>query len=52
MKNLKEEALNYHAKGRPGKIEVIPSKETATQHDLTLAYSPGGRAMFGYCCRS
>lgn len=41
MKNLKEEALNYHAKGRPGKIEVIPSKETATQHDLTLAYSPG-----------
>lgn len=41
MKNLKEEALNYHAKGRPGKIEVIPSKETATQYDLTLAYSPG-----------
>ena len=38
---LKEDALHYHAKGRPGKIEVIPSKETATQRDLTLAYSPG-----------
>ena len=38
---LREEALHYHAKGRPGKIEVIPSKETATQRDLTLAYSPG-----------
>lgn len=40
-KNLKEEALNYHAKGRPGKIEVIPSKEYANQRDLSLAYSPG-----------
>ncbi|MEZ4827842.1 MAG: NADP-dependent malic enzyme [Bacteroidia bacterium] len=40
-KTLKEAALFYHAKGRPGKIEVIPSKETATQRDLTLAYSPG-----------
>ncbi len=40
-KTLKEEALHYHAKGRPGKIEVIPTKETATQRDLTLAYSPG-----------
>ena len=40
-KNLKEDALYYHSKGRPGKIEVIPSKETATQRDLTLAYSPG-----------
>lgn len=38
---LKEEALHYHAKGRPGKIEVIPSKETANQRDLSLAYSPG-----------
>ena len=37
----KEEALHYHAKGRPGKIEVIPSKETANQRDLSLAYSPG-----------
>jgi malate dehydrogenase (oxaloacetate-decarboxylating)(NADP+) len=40
-KTLKEDALHYHAKGRPGKIEVIPSKETETQRDLTLAYSPG-----------
>ncbi len=40
-KTLKEAALHYHAKGRPGKIEVVPSKETATQRDLTLAYSPG-----------
>ena len=40
-KTMKEEALHYHAKGRPGKIEVVPSKETATQRDLTLAYSPG-----------
>ncbi|MFZ4427359.1 MAG: NADP-dependent malic enzyme [Saprospiraceae bacterium] len=39
--SLKEEALIYHAKGRPGKIEVIPSKETANQRDLSLAYSPG-----------
>ncbi len=37
----KEQALEYHAKGRPGKIEVIPSKETKTQRDLSLAYSPG-----------
>jgi len=40
-KNLKEEALAYHEKGRPGKIEVISSKPTQTQRDLTLAYSPG-----------
>ncbi|RMG21893.1 MAG: NADP-dependent malic enzyme [Bacteroidetes bacterium] len=38
---LREEALYYHAKGRPGKIEVIPTKETANQRDLSLAYSPG-----------
>ena len=37
----KQEALEYHAKGRPGKIEVVPTKETKTQRDLTLAYSPG-----------
>ena len=40
-KSLKEEALHYHAKGRPGKIEVIPTTETANQRDLSLAYSPG-----------
>ena len=39
--SLKQEALEYHAKGRPGKIEVIPSKEAKTQRDLSLAYSPG-----------
>jgi malate dehydrogenase (oxaloacetate-decarboxylating)(NADP+) len=37
----KEQALNYHAKGRPGKIEVVPTKEAKTQRDLSLAYSPG-----------
>jgi malate dehydrogenase (oxaloacetate-decarboxylating)(NADP+) len=37
----RRDALEYHAKGRPGKIEVIPSKEAKTQRDLTLAYSPG-----------
>ena len=37
----KEDALHYHAKGRPGKIEVIPTKETNSQRDLSLAYSPG-----------
>ena len=38
---LKEDALHYHAKGRPGKIEVRPTKETLNQRDLSLAYSPG-----------
>ncbi len=37
----KEDALYYHSKGRPGKIQVIPTKETSTQRDLSLAYSPG-----------
>ncbi len=37
----KKEALEYHEKGRPGKIEVIPTKESKTQRDLSLAYSPG-----------
>lgn len=37
----RQQALEYHAKGRPGKIEVIPSKEAKTQRDLSLAYSPG-----------
>ena len=37
----KEDALEYHSKGRPGKIEVVPTKETKTQRDLALAYSPG-----------
>lgn len=37
----REQALEYHANGRPGKIEVIPTKEAKTQRDLSLAYSPG-----------
>ena len=37
----KEEALRYHAEGKPGKIEVIPTKPHSTQTDLSLAYSPG-----------
>ncbi|MBN8835758.1 MAG: NADP-dependent malic enzyme [Sphingobacteriia bacterium] len=37
----REQALEYHAMGRPGKIEVIPTKEAKTQRDLSLAYSPG-----------
>ena len=37
----KDQALEYHANGRPGKIEVVPTKETKTQKDLSLAYSPG-----------
>src|SRR5207248_450509 len=36
-----DDALEYHSSGRPGKIEVIPTKPTATQRDLSLAYSPG-----------
>lgn len=37
----REQALEYHSKGRPGKIEVIPTKDAKTQRDLSLAYSPG-----------
>ncbi len=37
----KQEALDYHSKGRPGKIEVVPTKPTKSQRDLSLAYSPG-----------
>ncbi len=36
-----DNALDYHSKGRPGKIEVIPTKPTQTKRDLSLAYSPG-----------
>lgn len=37
----KQDALDYHSSGRPGKIEVIPSKPYSSQRDLSLAYSPG-----------
>lgn len=40
-KFIKQDALDYHSQGRPGKIEVIPTKPYSTQRDLTLAYSPG-----------
>jgi malate dehydrogenase (oxaloacetate-decarboxylating)(NADP+) len=39
--NDRDEALAYHSEGRPGKIEVVPTKPTATQRDLALAYTPG-----------
>lgn len=41
MSQLKEDALKYHSKGRPGKIAVVPTKPTNTKRDLSLAYSPG-----------
>lgn len=37
----KQDALEYHTKGKPGKIEVIPTKPYSSQRDLSLAYSPG-----------
>ncbi|MBI5941503.1 MAG: NADP-dependent malic enzyme [Caulobacterales bacterium] len=39
--SLKEDALRYHAEGRPGKIEIALTKPCSTQRDLSLAYSPG-----------
>lgn len=41
MESLKNKALHYHTDNKPGKIEVIPTKSYHTQHDLSLAYSPG-----------
>ncbi|MBP3244264.1 MAG: NADP-dependent malic enzyme [Bacteroidaceae bacterium] len=41
VKITKEAALAYHAQGKPGKIEVVPTKPYSTQTDLSLAYSPG-----------
>ena len=38
---LDQEALAFHAQGRPGKIEITPTKPLVTQRDLSLAYSPG-----------
>jgi malate dehydrogenase (oxaloacetate-decarboxylating)(NADP+) len=37
----KQDSLDYHSKGRKGKIEVVPTKPTATQRDLAMAYTPG-----------
>src|SRR5450631_4176915 len=36
-----QEALHFHSRGRPGKLEIMPTKPMATQRDLSLAYSPG-----------
>jgi malate dehydrogenase (oxaloacetate-decarboxylating)(NADP+) len=41
IKIRKEDALNYHSQGTPGKIEVVPTKPVSSQIDLALAYSPG-----------
>ena len=40
-KDLKEKALEYHSMGKPGKIEIVPTKPHSTQTDLGLAYTPG-----------
>ena len=41
VKFTRDEAIDFHARGRPGKIEIVASKPMATQRDLSLAYSPG-----------
>jgi malate dehydrogenase (oxaloacetate-decarboxylating)(NADP+) len=41
IKIRKQDALNYHSQGKPGKIEVVPTKPLSSQLDLALAYSPG-----------
>ncbi len=41
VKIRREDALSYHEQGKPGKIEVVPTKPLSTQQDLALAYSPG-----------
>ncbi|MES2146487.1 MAG: NADP-dependent malic enzyme [Pseudomonadota bacterium] len=41
IKISRQEALDFHSRGRPGKLEIIASKPMATQRDLSLAYSPG-----------
>src|SRR3990172_9294408 len=41
MSITRDEALEYHRRGRPGKISITPTKPLATQRDLSLAYTPG-----------
>jgi malate dehydrogenase (oxaloacetate-decarboxylating)(NADP+) len=41
MSSYRQDALDYHSSGRPGKIAVVPTKPALTQRDLSLAYSPG-----------
>ena len=45
--DLKQESLNYHEQGRPGKMEILPTKPSITSYDLSLAYTPG----VGYPCK-
>jgi len=41
MATRRQEALDYHSEGRPGKIQVSPTKPFKNQRDLSLAYTPG-----------
>src|SRR3954467_14074295 len=41
MATRRQDALDYHSQGRPGKIAVVPTKPVGTQRDLSLAYTPG-----------
>ena len=41
IKFTDDEALDFHSRGKPGKLEITPTKPMATQRDLSLAYSPG-----------
>ena len=50
-KTTPEEALEYHSRGRKGKIEVVPTKPCSTQEDLSLAYTPGARSRWPRGCR-
>ena len=53
VKITKEAALLYHSQGKPGKIEVVPTKPYSTQTDLSLAYSPRSEERrVGKECRS
>ena len=62
MSRRRKDALQYHEKGRPGKIEVVPTKPLLTQRDLSMAYTPGVAepcrdiaedpdAVYRYTCR-
>ena len=47
VKITKEAALLYHSQGKPGKIEVVPTKPYSTQTDLSLAYPRSSRTLSG-----
>ena len=42
-----QEALLFHSQGKPGKLEITPTKPLTTQRDLSLAYSPNGQFLAG-----